>query len=262
MSSFHRQAFLSWSLIFKHNFSPHKYYIWNNKDILFKHNSLFIESWFNNNIIHVAQLFNKDGRLYSYNEFLEEYNIPVSPGEYAKVFGAISSGICMLFKSQPRVEPHQLSLLSLSDTAIGKICFSCNHGNNNLIRSLFKRDVTSVPYVILYWNRYVEDIDWKNVWLLPNRYLLTNKVREISFKIIHRCYPSNDHIHKRFKKVIDVKCSFCSMEIETVTHLFWLCPIVQSFWTDICNFIANTIDKNCELFWKDVLLGIYNCNRT
>ena len=34
LSAFHRQVFLSWSLIYKHNFSPHRYYIWNNRDIV------------------------------------------------------------------------------------------------------------------------------------------------------------------------------------------------------------------------------------
>lgn len=128
MSSFHRQAFLAWSLIFKHNFSPHKYYIWNYKDILYKHKSLYIEFWFNNNIVYVAQVFNKEGLLYSYEEFLSEYNIPVSPGDFAKVLGAIPSGICMLFRSQPRMETQQLFVLSVTDTPIGKICFSCNSG--------------------------------------------------------------------------------------------------------------------------------------
>lgn len=263
MASFHRQAFLSWSLIFKHNFSPNKYYIWNNKDILFKHKSLFIDYWFNNNIIFVDQLFNRDGCLYSYNEFLEEYKIPVSPGDYAKVFGAISSGVCMLYRAQPRLDTQQLTLLSLTDTSVGKICFSCNNGKNNkLIRSLFKKDIITVPYVVPYWNKFVQNIDWKKVWLLPNRYLLTNKIREISFKIIHKFYPSNDHIVKKFKKDIDVMCTFCSMSIETVTHLFWHCPFVQSFWSDICNFIAEKIEKDFKLFWKDVLFGLYDLNRT
>lgn len=154
MSAFHRQAFLSWSLIFKHNFSPHNYYKWNNKDILFKHKSLFIEYWFNNNIVHVAQLFNRDGLLYSYNEFLSVYNIPVSPADFARVFGAIPSGVCMSFRSQPRMETKHFSLLSLSDTPIGKACLASNHGKNNkLIRLLFKRDATTVPYVISYWNK-------------------------------------------------------------------------------------------------------------
>jgi len=164
---------------------------------LFKHKSLFIDYWFNNNIIFVDQLFNKEGFLYSYKEFLEEYKIPVSPVDYAKVFGAISSGVCMLYRAQPRLGTQQLTLSLLTDTSVGKICFSCNNSKNNkIIRSLFKADSITVPYVIPYWNKFVQNIDWRKVWLLPIRYLLTNKIREISFKIIHKFYPSNDHIVK------------------------------------------------------------------
>lgn len=122
MSAFHRQAFLSWSLIYF--IQPHKYLIWNNKDILYKHKSLFMEYWFNNSIVLVDQLFNRNGLLFTYEEFLSEYNIPVIPGDYAKVFGAIPSGVYMLFKSQTRVTAQQLPLLFQSDTSIGKMSFS------------------------------------------------------------------------------------------------------------------------------------------
>lgn len=57
-------------------------------------------------------------------------------------------------------------------------------------------------------------------------------------------------------------CTFCSVNVETVTHLFWHCPFVQSFWSDICIFIAEKIEKDFKLFWKDVLFGIYDLNRT
>ncbi|ROI47814.1 Catenin alpha-2, partial [Anabarilius grahami] len=81
----------------------------------------------------------------------QEYKIPVSPGDYAKVFGAISSGVCMLFRAQPRLDTQKLTLLSLTDTSVGKICFSCNNGKNNKqIRSLFKVDIVTVPYVVPY----------------------------------------------------------------------------------------------------------------
>ncbi len=33
LSNFHKQALLSWMIIYKHNFSPHKCLIWNNKYI-------------------------------------------------------------------------------------------------------------------------------------------------------------------------------------------------------------------------------------
>lgn len=41
LSVFHKQVLLAWTLIYKHNFSPHRYIIWNNRDILVKNKSLF-----------------------------------------------------------------------------------------------------------------------------------------------------------------------------------------------------------------------------
>lgn len=43
LSYFHKQVLLAWSLLYKHNFSPHGYSIWNNRDILDKNKTLFFE---------------------------------------------------------------------------------------------------------------------------------------------------------------------------------------------------------------------------
>ncbi len=51
LARFHKQALMAWTLAYKHNFSPRRYYIWNNRDILYKHKSLFLKVWFENNII-------------------------------------------------------------------------------------------------------------------------------------------------------------------------------------------------------------------
>ncbi len=91
LSNFHKQALLAWSMIFKHNFSPTNYFIWNNKNICFKYKSLFFENWFKNGINRVSQLFNQDGYLFTYKEFLSCYNIPV-----AIVFGAIPNGVIVI----------------------------------------------------------------------------------------------------------------------------------------------------------------------
>ncbi len=44
LSSFHKQFCLIWMSIFKHNFSPHKSMIWNNKNITLKISLYFIET--------------------------------------------------------------------------------------------------------------------------------------------------------------------------------------------------------------------------
>ncbi len=61
LTGFHRQALLAWTLVYKHNFSPHNYFIWNNKDILFKTNLYSIKLGFKEGIILVRQLVNSHG---------------------------------------------------------------------------------------------------------------------------------------------------------------------------------------------------------
>ncbi len=79
LSAFHRQVLLAWSLIFKHNFSPHRYFIWNNCNVLYKSKSIFFQSWFDKNILLISQLMNAQGLLFSYKEFLDHFQFPVSP---------------------------------------------------------------------------------------------------------------------------------------------------------------------------------------
>jgi len=90
---------LAWALLYKHNFSPQRCYIWNNFNIVYKNKSLFYDNWFNNGILLVSQLFNKNGLLFSYSEFLAKYKSPVSPREFSIVFDAVPSGLWMLFRS-------------------------------------------------------------------------------------------------------------------------------------------------------------------
>ncbi len=245
----------------KHNFSPHRYYICNNKDILYKHKSLFLKHWFDNGIILVDQLFNINGFLFTYGEFLEHYKIPVTPRDYAKVFGAISPEVCMLFKHQTRINIQQCSLPNtcIISSYIGNICFSLK-SHNSSVRAVFQRDIVFLPYVYSYWNHLTDNIIWKKVWLIPNQYLITNKVKEVSFKIIHRIYPAKYYLVK-FKSDIDFSCSVCVSCHETVVHLFWHCPFVKIFWQNVCDFLVQNIDSHFVLFWKYVLFGILENSR-
>lgn len=257
LSNFHRQALLAWKLIYKHNFSPHRYFIWNNQDILYKQKTLFFENWFQNNIVLVDQLFDADGFLFTYDKFMRHYNIPIPPGEFAKVFGAISDGVCMLFKQQRRLDYNHLPPFTPIHSFVGEICFSSHYRNNNKpIRALFQKDIVTQPKVISYWNRFVNDVNWKKVWLLPNRFFVTNKIKEVTFKLIHRIYPVKCFL-VRYKRNIDVNCSFCDSSKETAIHLFWYCNVVAVFWQHILDFIVKNIDKNFALLWKNVLLGLF-----
>lgn len=127
----------------------------------------FVEHWFSNGIILVDQLFNPDGFPFTYDEYLSCYGIAVTPGEYAKVFGAIPSEVCALYKQQPRLNNTQLPTLTPIHSPAGKICFSSYKTNKSV----------TMPYVMSDWNRLVDNLQWKNVWRIPDRYLIINKVK-------------------------------------------------------------------------------------
>ncbi len=108
---------------------------------------------------------------------------------------------------------------NLVDAFIGRLCFASQCKNNNrIVRSLFQQNIITVPAVTAY--NAVGNICWEKVWMLPHTFLLTNKVKEISYKIIHKFYPAK-HYMKKFKSDISSSCSFCDDSDETVVHLFW-----------------------------------------
>lgn len=118
----------------------------------------------------------------------------------------------------------------------------------------FQKELVSKPHVISYWSRFIGTINWNKVWLLPNKYILTNKVKEISFKILHKFYPAK-HFLSKFNKDIDVNCSFCFLQPETVPHIFWHCQYTKRLWWEVSKFINNKLDCNFLLLYEHVIFG-------
>ena len=108
--------------------------------------------------------------------------------DFSIVMDAIPSAFLTLLKGTtlPTCLP-----LDPKTTAAGEMCFSNKVKNNNrVIRSLFQKDITTVPAAVHYWEGFFPDLQWCKVWSLPYKYLLTNKVREVTFKLIQRYYPA------------------------------------------------------------------------
>ena len=117
------------------------------------------------------------------------------------------------------------------------------------------RPIVSKPAAVFYWNNIYNDIDWKNTWILSRKIFITNKVREVTFKLLHRCYPVKNRLVK-YNINIDTFCSFCGNMDETICHLFWECTYSHVFWIDLNNFINNKIAPSCKLNIKHVLFGL------
>ncbi len=84
-SNYHKQVLLYWSLLYKHNFSPSRCFIWNNGYIHHNNKSLYMEDWIQHNILIVNQLIDKNEQLYTYPNFITKYGFFVTEKEFNKV---------------------------------------------------------------------------------------------------------------------------------------------------------------------------------
>lgn len=66
----------------------------------------------------------------------------------------------------------------------------------------------------------------KKTWSLPYKYVISNKAKEVHFKILHGIYPAN-HFVARFLNLADLY-TFCNQSKKTIPHLLFHCNVAQS----------------------------------
>ena len=79
-------------------------------------------------------------------------------------------------------------------------------------------------------------------------------MRAFQYKILLRVIPTNKYL-KVFNIIDDDSFYFCHSEVETIEHLFFLCPIVKFLWFKLADKMKPYIDITCSLNLRNVLLG-------
>ncbi len=252
LSNFHRQALLAWKLIYKHNFSPTNFCIWNNENILYKNKSLFYKNWFDHGIIHVKQLFNDGGQLLSYQEFLNKFQLPVPPKEFAVVIDALPRGVLQLYKCSG-TRDLTLPPAGTFDNSVfvGEVDIIKKKCSNKYIRNCMLSPW--LPSGQSFWSSCYGDISWPEAWMAGEKLCLNNKVKEVSFKILHKIYPTQMKL-ARFNIENDLLCKFCGKEEETIRHLFCQCVFSKIFWTDVQHYLRTMTRRTILLQEKDILI--------
>ena len=106
------------------------------------------------------------------------------------------------------------------------------------------------------WNEQFSDetLQWKNIYLTVFKSTNDIKLRNFQYKYLMRIVPTNQFLTK-CNIVGTALCELCSMEIETVSHLFWECAHVQQFWTSVADLLR-VCDSNINITVKTITFGI------
>ena len=94
----------------------------------------------------------------------------------------------------------------------------------------------------------------KNIYLTVFKSTNDIKLRNFQYKYIMRIVPTNQFLTK-CNIVGSALCEFCSMEIETASHMFWECAHVQRFWTSVSDLLR-VCDSNLNITLKTITFGI------
>ena len=102
--------------------------------------------------------------------------------------------------------------------------------------------------------KWLEDINttinWKTAYQLSFQCTKSTKLIAFNFKFLHRRLSTNNFL-KKIGLVNSEKCTFCQRETETLVHLLWECPKIQSFWISLSLWL-----QSCKIVEKETLLEL------
>lgn len=96
----------------------------------------------------------------------------------------------------------------------------------------------------------ITDNDWKEALSRVNGSTSCARLSLIQFKVIHRTYYTNSKLSKIYPNVTDT-CNRCNLSPANMTHMFWSCPRLCDYWTDIFShlskFLSVTLSPSIEV---------------
>ena len=104
-------------------------------------------------------------------------------------------------------------------------------------------------------------IEWETVYSNNFKCNTESSLRAFQYQIVLRTVPTNKFLFRCGLSNTD-KCYFCEVNVETIEHLFWHCPVVKTFWCKIKDELSMPLNINCQsvllCYNKERNRNIYN----
>ena len=110
----------------------------------------------------------------------------------------------------------------------------------------------SPPNVEVSLTKQVPNV--KDVYELPFKVTVENKLRSFQFKIIHNIIPTNLSLYKMNIKE-SPQCEHCLFQNETLVHMFLECSVVEPFWKDVITWWNIKRSDNINPSYTEILYG-------
>lgn len=90
------------------------------------------------------------------------------------------------------------------------------------------------------------DKQWERACILAHKCSLSTRTQETSYKLLTQWYATPAKLHKWFPQTSEL-CWRCEKACGFLYHIWWECPLIASYWSDVGRIIWLITDTSLTL---------------
>ena len=212
--------------------------------------TFFFKTWFERGIKYVHDFYNPQTRQwYNFIDFINIYNLP--PSDFLSFMSLIS---CLRTTCNQNMDAQ----LNIDNNKNSKTIFDKITKTKQANKFLYTQQLNKDKPITLVsqekWSATFDNLKWDIIYANTFLSSIDVKLRNFQYKYILRIIPTNKRLF--LQNIVNSNlCDFCSMDIESIQHLFLECNYAQFFWNDLSRFLQNT-NIGIEISYKIISFGI------
>ena len=224
--------------------------IWLNSNIRINRKPILNQKLLRNNILIIGDLLHPAKRFYSYEEFIDKYQVNIAFTEYYGLIKAIPA------KWKLNLGIHQTNAMHVS--MIDKILREDKVSRFAYTEMISRKTIFPI-------NGYTKWCDTLNLNLTKEDYLVligtlyqatkSTKLRAFQYRLMNYSIITNCQ-RLKWKKRDNALCTFCQLEDETLYHLLLNCKVSKNIWNAVHDYICERTGIRIQFSNQQILLGI------
>ena len=231
--------------------------IWENSNIKINGMPVFYQRWYDRNIIFIKDLLNSEGKLLSFEQFQNKYDLRCHFLQFLGIKTAVGNYIRQL-EINLSIDPEPLMNCVIPFNV--KLILKHKKGSQDMYRLLVYKTV--IPKSQIKWNQVFQNVDmnWKSIYTVSKICCRNTKLYWFQYRLLHRILATKYLLTKMNIEQNNL-CTFCGEEVEKLEHLFWQCNTVNTFWENIEQWIYDQNNYLINIDKVRAIFGILNASK-
>ena len=221
-------------------------YLWYNDKIKINQAPIYSRRLDDCGIKKLGHITNDDGSIKSYTDICLTYNIDkrmVNPPFYDKIVRAVPANWKEAIQEREVCTLDDNCYVSVNGDKVELQ----NLGHKELYKALVTKKLDRSTAHRKYTETYnFNEEEWTTIYQMPHTLSISNKAKELHYKIVHGYVATNRLLHKM--NIIDSDiCDFCDQQEQTLCHLFYECRLVKEFWASVQSWLTTVLRMVIEM---------------